>query len=179
MWKQEVRLCSQAWKDLTPSEREKYLAEAALEGAKREEVAAVRFPSKNEIATNNVPSTCLGATALKKTSRSRLKAAQDHFNACPEWKVWNGGISDSNGCLHLDFVDIHTSDATIQQAWTKAVNEPSKRVLWNDEKVQGCHHDTCHALYGACSSAPYVKLAGQFVKSFHHLLSASCLSSCY
>lgn len=185
-WKKEIQKCSKEWKALASHEHELFSAEACREQHAREEVQRQSFPSKADRLEGRVrlgdaafdAAAELSKKSRKTVSRARVQTTYSIFHSCPKWALWNGGISSAEGCLKLDLVDMKTPEEVIVSNWEDVLGHRVQEVAGcDDQQVEDCHHDVCHGVHGVCCTAPYTKLAKNYVAAVNRLVSDGDLAA--
>ena len=178
-WTREIHSCASAWGRLSSAGREPFNAEAAFEQSLREESRHEPFVRKEDV-TSAPASAQLGKKALAHVSQARTVATFSKFQAATSesFNYWNGGVSDCDGCLRLDHINVKMEFTELEEKWQQAINGPVEPVSCKvtDLNDSSCHHQVCHELHGSCCKSEYVKLAGQYVGAMHRALTDGPLS---
>lgn len=185
-WKKEIKSCARAWRDLSGDNREPFEAEAAHEQSLRDEARFERFPVKAESKAETddaVPlpaSASLRKNALSHLSESRTIHSYKHFQdeTANLFSRWNGGVSDSQGCLRLDHINLDLSNLNLEQKWDDALQGSVEEFSWSKSNLDmaGCKHHVCHETHGCCHKCPHVQLAGKYVQAMNRALSEGFLA---
>lgn len=182
-WKAELSQCASAWGQLSKLERDPYHAKAAQENGLRAEAMLQPLPSTAACSSHETPlgsagfdaAQQLSKTGRRKVVRQRLENTYRGFRNHDCWKMWNGGIADSESCLKLDLVQLKDGDSHVSETWAKVTQEAATRQDWSDEAVKSIHHETCHLTHGFCRNSLFVKSAADFVGVFNLLLASGPL----
>ena len=186
-WKSKLQSCSQAWKQMSESEQDPYMARAAEEQALRESAALEPFSAKEQgsgrPASSEVDGTAadlLCRNAKKTISKKRVIATYGRYKDCSEWQEHDGGLSSADGALRLDLIDLVSTDDKIHLAWAWtefARSLPDLPQEWKDTSANEdrMHHSVCHVERGICKLNPFAGSATKLVHSFADLVSDGTL----
>ena len=188
-WKRCHQQCQQDWQEMPQERRDLLNAKASDEDHRRREACRQPFQPKEKRsdqqnhfapAAFDAAST-LSSKSAKAVSRHRTFASYRQFKKSTDWQHFQAGISDADGALALDLVDLKMTEEEITDAWDRfARAKPSERYFPKEDDSSGSqtlHHTTCWASYGACKCSFNVSLVQKLVWSMGKHLDSS-LSEC-
>lgn len=177
-WKAAVRACSDKWRRFSADEREPYEAMAAEENGLRAEAMLQPFQSEKgpqslgDAGFDAASSLC--KNALKSISCHRLMVTYSRFKDSGCWAEFDCGLSNSEGAMSLDAIDLESNHESIAETWSRFVGPAGPDLHQvddrDDEAVKSLHHSVCGQGHGLCKNTPFYKSACKFAESFHHLI---------
>ena len=177
-WKAEVADCGKKWRSLTPQQREPYICAALEEQGLRAEAALQPMPSKHSMA-HSTPrlgeagfdaAAMLNRKARSHVAKDRLRATYREYKDCDVWKNYCCGLSDADGALRLDLVNLHDDHLDICEAWSNFASESRDSEIADADLESSLHHTTCHSLYGQCKRTMNLARVARFVQHMGILL---------
>lgn len=190
-WKRRQQQCQQDWGEMSQERRDLLNAKASDEDHRRREACRQPFQPKEKRSGSDQQNhfapaafdaaSTLSSKSAKAVSRHRTFASYKQFKKSTDWQHFQAGISNADGALTLDHVDLKQTEEEITDAWSKfARAKPSERYFPEDDDSscsQPLHHTTCWASYGACKRCFNVSLVQKLVWSMGKHLESS-LSEC-
>lgn len=190
-WRLKLDDCRKCWSQLCPDERAVYVAKAAEEEGLRCE--AMKQPMISKKASRSHPgpglsvdqiapaafdaASELNRNSLKKLSRHRVLASFKKLRESSAWEHHDAGLSDFEGVLSLDAIDLASPEDALAASWNDFVSSDHTKRDWVPQ-VDGeieIHDKTCWMLHGCCAKRIDKGLVGKLVHGLGGQLAAGAL----
>lgn len=158
-WNLRVGELAQEWRELPEVERAFYSATAMEEDALRKEASRQPFHGKAGARGLNKPDSDAGpgidavsqlsAKTLKTVSCQRCLQTYKEYKLSKEWGDFDAGISNADGALKLDAIDLDSTDIQIEELWSAFARAPAEKGS-EPTAASDVHHLTCFAKHGFC-----------------------------
>ena len=183
-WRSKLDDCRKRWSQLCPDERAVYVAKAAEEeGLRCEAMKQPLVPKKADLSEDLIAPAAFDAASelkrnsLKKISRHRAFASYKKLRESSAWVHHDAGLSDLEGVLSLDLIDLESPEDAIAASWDKFVSSDHTQKNWVPQ-VDGeieIHDKTCWMLHGCCAQRMDKGLVGKLVHGLGGQLAAGAL----
>lgn len=179
-FKEEVQKCATAWKSQSSEHQEIYQSRANFENNLR--VEAAKQPFQPKTGPKSLGSAAFDAAsdlnrkALKKIYRPRLAQTYNQFSQTNMWENSGLGLSSSDGCLGLDFIDTSLRSKEVRRLTFRALHEPVKFPEEWKETAPSQAQDPCFEQFGHCLKELHTDLAKCFVRNFNEFYHSRILA---